>query len=162
MASLGLTAGAVDKGVDVGGVFRVQIPGETEPITETAIGNGQILTGDIDNEYTADLRIRSTLTESQITPLRDAYMTVTRGIGASLDAAIDELLDTEGGTLTSRQDAMTRDLETIDENIARLEEQLESRREALTREFAALETTISELQSVGNSLASGLNSLVIQ
>lgn len=162
MASLGLTAGDIEKGGDVGGVFRVQVPGESELRTEKALGNGQILTGDIDNEYTADLRIRSTLTENQITPLRDGYMTVTRGIGAALDAAIDKLLDTDGGTLTSRQDAMSRDLETIDENIARLEDQLESRREALTREFAALETTISELQSVGNSLASGLNSLVVR
>lgn len=160
-AQLGLTAGLTSNGEDVAGVFRVRAPGATEWTRETANGNGRTLTGDAENEYTAQLQVRSSLRQSQIGAETDANVTVTRGLGAALDAAIDRLVRTrgtagDGGELGGVQDRYTAELESIDENIEQVEARLESRRETLVRQFAALEVTISELQSSGDALTSSL------
>ena len=149
-AVLGLSEGQSDTGTDVAGVFRVFLPDRT--LTEKATGNGRLLTGAADNEYTAQLQVRSTLRPDQIAAPTDARLTVTRGIGAALDAAIDDLLG-ENGELSLVQSRLTAQTETIDGTIADVEERLEARRDALTREFAALESTLAELQSIGTSLA---------
>jgi len=160
ISTLGLTEGQLEVGVDVAGVFRIEVPGEDEKITEQATGNGRLLSGARDNEYTGDMQVRSTLLPRQITESGDANLTVTRGLGAALDAVISDLVDADGGTLSSTQDGLARQIESIDVSIGRLEEQLEARRERLTAEFAALESTLAELQSAGDTVTSGLNSLV--
>lgn len=155
---LGLTSGTTDVGTDVAGVFRVQLPGGGT-ITEQATGNGRLLASNADNEYTAQLQVRSSLVEGQISANPDAHMTVTRGIGAALDAALDELLDPTIGALSNTQDRFTRQIEAIDQSVERAETQLELRREALLLEFASLESTLAEIQSAGNALSSSLGVL---
>lgn len=160
---LGLAQGDASTGSNVAGVFRITPPGGTT-ITEQAVGNGRTLAGESDNEYTAQLQIRSTLQENQIGASTDAYLTVTKGLGATLDAAISALLeqgttDTSKGQLVTTQERLTRQIESIDANIERVEAQIEARRESLLREFAALESTLAELQSVGSALTSSLGTL---
>ena len=155
---LGLTTGSTANGTNVGGVFRVDI-GEGDPVTEKATGNGRLLSGDKDNKYTADLRVRSTLGTSQISGPNDANLTVTRGIGAALDAAIEDLLNSTNGELDSVQDRFNAQLDDLDRNIESVEERIEARRDSLLRQFAALESTLSELQSAGDTITSSLLTL---
>lgn len=158
-SQLGLTEALTSTGVDVAGVFRVQVPGEAQTKREEATGNGRTLTGDSDNEYTAQLQIRSNLRPSQVGGDPDARLTVTRGIGAALDAAIGDMLRSGSGELASIQDRYAAQIEAIDDNIKQVETRLESRRETLARQFAALEVTLSELQSTGDTLTSSLLTL---
>ena len=150
LSDLGLSGTQNSVGTDVSGVFRVNVGGDW--VTEQATGNGRILTGRADNDYTAQLQVRSRLTESQIDGLTDANLSVTRGIGAALDDAISDLLDDDTGELANNKDRFERQTATIDDDIDRAQTQLDLRRDSLLREFASLEGTIADLQSVGNSL----------
>lgn len=152
---LGFNNNTSDNGTNVGGVFRVDL-GDGEILTETAAGNGRLLSGGAGNEYTADLRVRSTLTSAQISDPIDANLTITRGIGANLDAAIEGILNLSSGQLASVQDRFTAQLDDIDRNIDLAEERIETRRNSLLAEFAALESTLGELQSAGDSITSSL------
>ena len=98
---LGLSGVPTSVGTDVAGVFRVNVDGEW--VTEQATGSGRILTGRAENEYTAQLQVRSRLTESQIDGVTDANLSVTRGIGAALDAAISDLLEDATGELATNR-----------------------------------------------------------
>lgn len=156
---LGLLPDTASVGQDVAGVFRVELPGEERRKQEDAIGNGRTLTGISENDYTAQLQVKSTLQTNQIGAETDARMTVTRGLGAALDAALSEILKTGTGELASLQDRYTAEVEAIDDNIEQVESRLEARREALARQFAALEVTLAELQSTGDALTSSLLTL---
>ena len=152
-------------GVDVAGVFRVNLPDGTT-VTESATGNGRLLTSSAENEYTAQMQVRSNLSESQISEATDGHMTVTVGIAAALDAAIEQLLEpftfdddegvTGGGEIAISDLRYDREIEVLDENIARIEERIEAQQSSMLRQFAALETTLAELQSVGDSLTASL------
>lgn len=161
-APLGLLEDTSSVGQDVAGVFRVQLPGDEQRIREEAVGNGRTLTGKTENQYTAQLQVRSTLQNNQVGAATDAHLTITRGIGAALDTAITELLrqsDGQTGELVLAQDRFVAETAAIDENIQQLEERIESRRESLVRQFAALESTLADLQSTGDALTSSLLNL---
>lgn len=143
--TLGLE-GASGRGQDVVGRFIVN--GEVE----TATGTGDLLRGDDENEFTADLQIRVNITDSQIVDGPEGTLTVTRGIAARLDEVIGDFLDSEDGRLKTVNDRFNEQLEGIQESIDRFNERFESERESLIRQFAALESAVADLQTTGNFL----------
>ena len=152
-APLGLAGTESDTGADVAGVFRVTLPDGSQE-TESATGNGRLLTSDRDNKYTAAMQIRSTLTDAGGSV--DAELTVTRGIGAILDAAVEDLLNASSGQLGTIQDRFTAELDNMDDNIEQIEERMELQRDTLLQRFLALESNLAELQSAGDSITATL------
>ena len=150
LATFGLSGGENDRGQDVVGSFIV------DGVEETATGNGTLLVGDPDNEFTADLQVRASFTAAQLVDGPEANLTVTRGVAAKIGQFVNELLDPINGRLKAENDRYDGQIESIEESIERLQEQFEAQQASLVAEFVALETTISELQNTGNFLASQL------
>lgn len=150
---LGFTGAESDRGADVIGSFIVN--GETE--TATAIGN--ILVGDDDNEYTANLQVRVTLTPSQVVSGVDATLDVNRGFAARLDEVLGNMLDSVDGDLKAADDSFEAQIEGIDDQIDAANLLFESKQESLIAQFIALESAVSTLQNTGSQLSAQLSSL---
>jgi flagellar hook-associated protein 2 len=150
LTALGFDGTESDQGQDVVGRFIVN------GVEEEAIGRGRLLTGDADNEYTGDLQISVTMTDSQVQSGVDAELDLTRGIGSRLDQLLGSLLDPTTGRIKTANDEFDAKIEDIDDTIARQNELFESRRTQLELEFVNLESAVSQLQSQGSFIAAQL------
>ncbi|MCP4510006.1 MAG: hypothetical protein GY826_26825 [Fuerstiella sp.] len=153
ITTLGFAAGASDTGRDVTGTFIVN------GVTETAVGRGQILTGNSDNENTADLQLRIKLSSSEISAGIEAQVTVTQGLASSLDAILNDMLDPITGGLKIIDERFDDEAQNLQDSLERQQSLFDLQREALVREFVALETSLSELKSTGEFLSSQLAAL---
>jgi flagellar hook-associated protein 2 len=156
LAALGFSGSEIDTGVDVAGTFIVN--GENE----TAVGRGRILTGDFENENTADLQVRITLTPSQVVAGEEASLTVTRGVASRLDQVLGTLLDSTTGRVKQVTDRFDDEAEDIQKVIDRQKARFEAQQESLLKQFAALESAVNELQTTSsflNAQLAGLSSL---
>jgi flagellar hook-associated protein 2 len=75
-----------------------------------------------------------------------------RGIGRALYDYVDSLTRA-GGTFSSRDDEFQARIDSIDDQIDRLERRADAREAQLVRQYTALELTISRLQSQQQALA---------
>ncbi|NND98993.1 MAG: flagellar filament capping protein FliD [Pirellulaceae bacterium] len=152
-STLGFDGTESDSGQDVAGVFIV------DGVEEIGKGSGRVLIGDTDNENTADLQVRVTLTSGQVAAGVDGTISLSRGVSGRLDTYISKIVDGETGLLKSADDEFKSKIDSIDESIKRVEEITESKRTYLIAEFTALESILSELQNTGSFISSQLNSL---
>ena len=153
LTDLGLTAGLTDTGRDVVGSFIVN--GETE----VAVGRGRLLSGDPENDNTADLQLQVTLTPAQIVAGPEGTVTVSRGLASMLDQMLGELLHTEDGLLTSVDDGFDAQLRNMQTTIDRQKASFDRQQESLIRQFTALESAISQMQSTSSYLGAQLANL---
>ncbi|MFY9254817.1 MAG: flagellar filament capping protein FliD [Fuerstiella sp.] len=153
LATLGFAGGEEDQGVNVAGSFLVD--GEVE----LATGKGQTLTGRSENSHTADLQLQITLDASQIGAGVEADLSVTRGIGATLDKVIGGLLEAKTGTLSILDDSFDDEIKSLQTSFDRQKVLFDLQREQLVQQFVDLETAMSELTSTGNFLSTQLLSL---
>lgn len=153
VTDLGLTTSLTDTGRDVVGSFIV------DGQTEVAVGRGRVLSGDPDNENTADLQVQVTLTPSQVGSGVEGSLTVTRGLASALDQVLGDLLNVDDGLLASIDDGYTSQLDSIQASIDRQQATFDRQKESLLTQFQALETAISQMQATGNYLSSQLASL---
>ncbi|UCE67821.1 MAG: flagellar filament capping protein FliD [Candidatus Zixiibacteriota bacterium] len=146
---LGFSGGLSTDGTDVEGTIN----------GEPATGLGQILTGDDDNENTAGLKLKVTLTPDLLVDGAEGKITLTKGIAALLSERIDAYTDANDGILNSRTKTIEKQINNIKEQIERMEEQLEVKRESLYKQFIAMEEAIGKLQSQQMFLSSAIASL---
>ena len=152
-SALGFDGTENGEGTDVEGVFIV------DGVEEIANGSGRVLIGDPENENTADLQLRVTLTPDQITAGVEGSVQVSRGVSGNLSKYIDDVLDSETGLLQNVNQDFELRLTSIDQSIERVEDITESKREFLLAQFTALEGVLSELQTTGSFISSQLGSL---
>ncbi|QEG23353.1 flagellar filament capping protein FliD [Mariniblastus fucicola] len=152
-SALGFTGAESDVGQNVAGEFII------DGVVEAATGNGRVLVGDSDNEYSADLQVSVSLAADQINAGSEGELTVTRGVSGQLDQLVSKFLDTDNGTLKGIDDAFELRLLDIDESIANVEEITESKRAYLVAEFTALESIINELRTTGDFLTQQLSTI---
>ena len=153
LSAIGFDGSESARGQDAVGQFIVD--GETE----TAIGRGRTLTGDLDNEYTADLQVSVTLAESQVQPGTDATLNLTRGIGSRLDQLIGRLADPNNGRIKVANDEFETKIDDLKATIDRQNALFEQRRDSLAAEFAAMESAVSQLQGQASFLSGQLGGL---
>ena len=153
IADLGLTAGLKDNGRDVVGSFVVN--GKTE----AAVGRGRLLTGDPENENTADLQVQITLSPSEVVAGAEGTITVSRGLASSLDQVLGKLLDNENGLLTSVDDGFDGQLKSLQTSIDRQTKLFDLQQQSIRKQFQALETAISQLNATSTYLGGQLASL---
>ena len=148
------------RGQDVGGAFIVKdaLGNETR---ELASGNGQYLLGHGDNENTADLQVRVTLTSSQVnhgTP--EGNLTVSRGVASRLGLVMDQLLDPVSGRLKGMGDRFQQQIDNANADMTRESTEMDEHQAALLRQFAEMESAISRAQSQGDLITTRLQSLL--
>lgn len=153
VSTLGYVVNDEDTGRDVAGTFIVD--GESEPAT----GKGQVLSGNSDNAVTADLQLRVKLSPSEIVAGSEANVSITRGLAATLDSVLDDMLDPVNGRLQTIEERFDEELQTLQETLDRQQELFDLQQEALIREFVALESALSELQSTSDFVGSQLAAL---
>ena len=153
VSALGLTVGLKDNGRDVVGSFVVN--GQTE----AAVGRGRLLTGDPDNENTADLQVQITLSPSEVVAGAEGTLTVSRGLASSLDQVLGKLLDNEDGLLTSVDDGFDGQLKSLQTSIDRQTKLFDLQQQSIRKQFQALETAISQLNATSSYLGGQLANL---
>lgn len=153
MTALGFTGTENDQGVDVEGNYVVN------GVVEEATGRGRLLAGNIDNENTADLQVRVTLTASQVVAGVEGEITVTRGFGSRLDQVVGDMIDSETGVFKSINDKYTTESDNIQASIDRQTSLFEQQEQDLVSQFIALETALSELESTSSFLTQQFASL---
>ena len=153
--ALGFEAGQRDIGQDVVGKFIIQANEDDEPIVEDAIGTGQFLRGEAENDTTADLQIRVSMTKSQMQEGVEGEVRVVRGLAARLDQTINRLLRNNGQIATANDEYDTR-LQDIADSIDDLNERFQASQESLISQFAALESAVNDLNSTSAFLTSQL------
>jgi flagellar hook-associated protein 2 len=153
VSNLGLTVGLKDNGRDVVGSFIVN--GQTE----AAVGRGRLLTGDPDNENTADLQVQITLSPSDVVAGAEGTITVSRGLASSLDQVLGKLLNNEDGLLTSVDDGFDGQLKSLQTSIDRQTKLFDLQEQSIRKQFQALETAISQLNATSSYLGGQLANL---
>lgn len=153
LTALGFTAGAAEVGRDVAGTFIV------DGVTETAVGSGQLLSGNPENANTADLQLRITLQESQVTAGVEGELSVTQGLGATIDGILDSILDPVDGRLKTIDDSYNEELDALQTALDRQQAVFDRQQDVLIREFTALESALSQLQTTSSFVAQQLSSL---
>jgi flagellar hook-associated protein 2 len=151
-AILGFSGTELDRGIDVAGYFRVG--GQTE----TATGNGRLLSGDAENKNTSGLILSVKLTPAQVGASHQSDLTVTRGFAARLEQEIDRLLDPETGRFGIASKSFDSQIKSVEASSERLNKVIEAQQQKLARQFAAIETGISRLQAASSLLGSQLTS----
>ncbi|MCA9108399.1 MAG: flagellar filament capping protein FliD [Planctomycetaceae bacterium] len=152
-STLGFAGGETDIGKDVAGTFIV------DGQTESATGRGQLLIGESDNEHTADLQLRISLTAADVVSGPEADITVTRGVAARLDQVLNDFLDPVTGRLKTINDGFDETINSIQFSIDRQTAVFELQRESIVQQFVALESAISELNTTSSFLTSQLAGL---
>lgn len=153
LAALGLTAGQSDVGVDVAG--RYIVDGQIE----TATGKGRVLTGDSGNGHTDGLQVQVGLSSSQVNAGIEAQLTVTRGVAARLDQALNSLLDADKGQLHIADEGFGDTIESIQKSIDRAQSVFDQQQSLLLEKFRSLETALQKIQSQSSYLSGQLAGL---
>lgn len=149
-SALGLTSGTIVNGKDVEGTIN----------GEAATGRGQLLTGDADNDTTAGLKVKVTLTDDDLlADAEEAEIRLTRGIGASMDVLLDRINATGEGTIDRKIAGLERQIEDFEGQVEAIDTRLARRRQSLFEEFWAMEKALGELQSQSSFLESQLASI---
>lgn len=145
-AALGLSGIENDQGVDVAGNFIVN------GVVEAATGRGRLLVGSSDNENTADLQVRVTMTAGQVASGSDGDLLVSRGFASRIDQMMGDFLDADTGVLKSIKDRFKTDASNIQASIDRQEDIFAKQEQDLLAQFVALERALGELESTSSFL----------
>ena len=142
-----------ERGRDVVGNFVV------DGKTEVAVGRGRILSGDPDNENSADLQVSVTLSPGQVTAGVEGTVTVSRGLASSLDQMLGQILNSETGILTSVDDSYDRQVESVQQSIDRQKKIFDLQEASIRKQFQGLESAISQMNATSSYLGGQLANL---
>jgi flagellar hook-associated protein 2 len=148
-SSLGLTGGTAVQGLNVEGTIN----------GEPASGTGRYLTGNDDNENTAGLKLLINLTEDQLVNGPEGIVKFHKGIASIINEKIGSYTDSTNGILKGKKQALELQINTISDQIERLNEQLERKRASLYTQFTEMEKALAQLQSQQQYLTAAIESL---
>jgi flagellar hook-associated protein 2 len=145
-AILGLTGGMAQAGQDVEGTIN----------GEKAKGEGQILTGDHSNTYTADLKLKITATPDQIISGAEGTILFNKGVAALVDEKLSRYTDYYTGMIKTKSDSLQKTVDNIAKQIDELQKQQERKRASLYKQFQAMEEALAKMQSQQQYLAAAI------
>jgi flagellar hook-associated protein 2 len=149
-SALGMASGTtVHHGKDVAGTIN----------GESATGKGQVLTGDENNETTAGLKLKITLTESQLGIGDEGTVLITRGFASVFKETLDSITKTGNGVIARKTNGLQGQVDNIASQIRELDERLALRRESLIKKWGELEMILSQLQTEQAFLSSQLSNI---
>lgn len=147
--TLGLATGTTAAGRDVEGTIN----------GEKATGSGQYLTGNSGNSTTSGLKIKVTLTSSDLVSGSEGSVSFVRGLSSTVAKTLDNITDSYEGSIARRTKALQQQIEDLDKQITFYDERLAARREILYAKFQAMEDALAELQSTSTYLDAQLTQL---
>jgi flagellar hook-associated protein 2 len=153
LTALGFAGSESDFGENVAGSFIVN------GVSETATGQGQLLSGISGNANTDGLQVRVSLSASQVQPGVDSNLTLTQGVAWSLGTVLNRILDPVTGRLKAVDDGFDQQADDIQKAIDKANDIFTKEQATLTDKFNTLESTLSQLQSLGSSISAQLGSL---
>lgn len=143
LGALGFSGTESATGTNVAGSFVVN------GATESATGNGQVLSGNSGNATTDGLQVTSALSAPG-----SANVTVTQGIASRLSAVLGNYLDPAVGRFKTINDGFNQRTEALDKTIAKQQTILDSKTAELQQRFAAMETAVNNLKGLQTQLSS--------
>ncbi|MEE8577673.1 MAG: flagellar filament capping protein FliD [candidate division Zixibacteria bacterium] len=143
---LGLSSGVTVEGLDVAGTIN----------GEEAEGKGQLLTGKEDNATTDGLKLKITLTESQLVAGPEATITITQGVAARMAEYVDSVTKSDDGTFDRRIKGYQNQIAELTKSITSIDKLLEIRRQSLYDQFYEMEILLGQLNMESNFLADQL------
>lgn len=147
---LGLHHGTAVNGTDVEGTIN----------GEAATGNGQILEGDEDNEKTAGLKLKVTLSSlDDISSSVDGTITVTKGLASVIEESLNNITKGTEGSIDRQISGLNSQIDDLNGQIDDYEERLDARREDLYKQYTNLETMLTEYQAQADYLSVQLNNI---
>jgi flagellar hook-associated protein 2 len=84
---------------------------------------------------------------------------ISVGVGAQMQAAATQLLDTTSGTISAQVDTLTQQNERSQTRVERLQERLDRQREQLIERFAAMESALASMDTLMESIRSQIDAL---
>jgi flagellar hook-associated protein 2 len=144
--ALGLAAGVQVDGLDVAGTIN----------GEEATGSGQYLTGKGDNDTTAGLKLRITLTADQVGSGTEGSITIAKGLASKMNDRLTSLNAPNTGLLNSRIASYQKQIDNLGARVEEFDERLQLRRERLMKEYQDMESALAEMSALGDSLTSQL------
>ncbi|MGB0733362.1 MAG: flagellar filament capping protein FliD [Pontibacterium sp.] len=118
----------------------------------TAFGSGNVLLPDVDSDlYGINLTVGSG-------SLGTSTITFSQGLAGELDTLIESILSTTG-TIETRTETMTGQLESIENDREELDTRMELFEARLLAQFTAMEAVISSLQTSGDQVSTLLDTL---
>jgi flagellar hook-associated protein 2 len=146
LGPLGFDGTETGTGTDVAGSFTVN------GATESATGDGQLLTGNSGNANTAGLAVTVGLTSAQVGTGTSANLTVSRGVASQLSAALDSLLAPNTGQLATINTGYQTTETNLNQQITQMQTNLQAKQQALATQFTAMEQAVGQLQSIRSFL----------
>jgi len=147
-AALALAGGRQIEGLDVAGTIN----------GEEAEGSGQMLEGSEDTDAEG-IRLKITMTESDLVQGTDATVTMAVGLSTKLDSLLENYTKSGVGFIASRVSIYEKQAEHLTDRIADFDFRLSLRRKRLEDQFRAMEDALGRLNVQGNYLSGQLASL---
>jgi len=149
-SALGLTEGAtLHFGKDVEGTIN----------GEAATGKGQILTGNEGNATTAGLKLKISITESQLGDGDEGSITITRGFASAFQESLNHITKSSSGVIARKTTSLQNQISSMEKQVKEFDERLALRRESLIRKWTELEVVLSQLQNEQSFLSSQLDNI---
>ena len=139
------TSITVDNGLDVAGTIN----------GESAIGSGQNLKGDDGAANIDGLVIKYTGSATG----EVGNLKLTLGIAELFDRTLFSITDSYEGYLGFKQNSLSDRIDSIDEDIDRMQARLDKKMEMMINRFVAMELAISNIQSQSDWLSSQISAL---
>jgi flagellar hook-associated protein 2 len=123
---------------------------------ESAIGLGQVLTGDDDNTNTDGFSVKYSGT-SDDTDVGTIKLTV--GIAELFERILYNMTDSVDGYVAFKQDSLQDRIQTMADQISAMESRLETKMQTMLSRFIAMELALSEIQNQSSWLTGQIQSL---
>jgi flagellar hook-associated protein 2 len=149
-------------GLDLGGA----VAGEAKTYTgqdvagtingEFCVGAGQYLTGVDTNPNTAGLKLKITADTGNVDL---GTVTVTKGAARRLSDYINFSLDPSTGAVTQGAAAINREMDAIDDEIAKVKERVQRYEDDLRAKFTAMESILGQKQALQQYITAQVSSM---
>lgn len=135
------TSLTVTDGLDVAGTIN----------GEAATGRGRTLSGNTGNASTDGLQLLVSATAATPAGQSLGHITVTHGVGDSLNQVLTGILDPTNGSVAGAENSLNAQISDTQAQIQKIQDQVATYTDYLTQLFSDMETRISSLKSAGDA-----------
>ncbi len=118
---------------------------------EAAVGKGRTLSGNTGNATTEGLQLLVAATAPTPTGQSLGHVSVTHGVGDSLNQILTGILDPTNGSVAGAENSLNAQISDTQAQIQKIQDQVSTYTDYLRQLFSDMETRISSLKSAGDA-----------